>query len=255
MEEKIKVSVIVNTKNCENKFCDTLESIKDFNEIIVIDEHSSDDTVEFAKEYKAKIIYADKNNLSLAQNQALAEAKNDWIFIVEQNEIIPQRLIFEISNYISKPKKNKFCCSFYQKTFYLNKEVKSALSKDNLRLFKKDYVQFKNDYSFDLKLKSGKIHKIKPSSKAKNAYILKFLEADILKSSAKMLDKIRYEYKNIDKISSSIIIKPIFNFIYWYFVKKAFLDGRRGFILAFSKYLECYILQVMILEGKNKNDL
>ena len=53
MEEKIKLSAIIKTKNNENKICETLESIKDFDEIIVIDEHSSDDTIEIAKEYKA----------------------------------------------------------------------------------------------------------------------------------------------------------------------------------------------------------
>ena len=100
MEEKIKLSAIIKTKNNENKLCETLESIKDFDEIIVIDEHSSDDTVEIAKEYKSKIIYADKNNLSLALNQALEEAKNEWIMVIEENEIVPQKLIYEIENYI-----------------------------------------------------------------------------------------------------------------------------------------------------------
>ena len=255
MEEKIKVSAIINTKNNEEKLCETLESIKDFDEIIVIDEHSTDDTIEIAKEYKAKIIYADKNNLALAQNQALNESKNDWIFIVKQNEIIPQKLIFEISNYILNPKKNKLCCSFFQKKYYLNKEIKSALSKNNLRLFKKDYAEFKNDYSFDLKIKQGKIHKIKPNSKAKNAYILKFIEPNIVKNISEILDNARNLYKEADKITASIILKPALVFLNWYFIKKGFLDGRRGFILAKQKYIESFILQTMILEGNNKNDL
>jgi len=255
MEEKIKISAIINTKNNEDKLCETLESIKDLDEIIVIDEHSTDDTVEIAKEYKAKIIYADKNNISLAQNQAITETKNDWIFIVKQNEIIPQKLIFEIQNYIQNPKKNKFCCSFYQKSFYLNKEIKSALSKDNLRLFKKDFAIFKNDFSFDLKVKTGKIHKIKPNSQAKNAYILKFIEADIIKNISEILDNSRNNYKQVDKIAASIFLKPALKFIYFYFIKKAILDGRRGFIFAKQKYIEEFILQTMILEGNNKNDL
>ena len=63
------------------------------------------------------------------------------------------------------------------------------------------------------------------------------------------------KYKEADKISASIILKPALIFIYWYFVKKAVLDGRRGFIFAKQKYLEEFILQTMILEGNNKNDL
>ena len=255
MDEKIKLSVIIKTKNSENNLCETLESIKDFDEVIIIDEHSNDDTVEIAKEYKAKIIYADKNNFALAQNQALSEAKNDWIFILEENEIVPQKLIREIQNYIQNPKKNKNSVSFYQKTFYLNKEIKSARKKGLLRLFKKYNAEFLSDYSTDLKLKSGKIHKIKPSSKDKNAYILKFIESDIQKEFHEILDKTKIIYKDINNKNSSVIIQPIFNFIYWYFFKKAFLDGRRGFIFAKKKYFECFILEVMKLEKGLKNDL
>lgn len=247
MEEKIKISAILKTKNSEEKLCETFESIKDFDEIIILDEHSTDDTIEISKEYKAKIIYADKNDFLLAQNQALQEAKNDWIFVLEENEIIPQNLIFKIQNYILNPKKNKNCVSFYQKSFYLNKEIKSANQKNLLRMFKKNHAKFSNEYSLLLETKE-KIHKIKPNSKAKNAYILKFIEADILKSTFDALEKIRNEYKKTDKIASSIFYKPLGEFIYRYFIKGAYLEGRRGFIFAFKKYLEKEILQIMILE-------
>ena len=255
MEEKIKISVILKTKNNEDNLCETLESIKDFDEIIVLDEHSTDDTAEIAKEYKAKIIYADKNDFSIAQNQALQEARNEWIFILEENEIIPQRLIFEIQKYILNPKKNKNCVSFNQKNFYLNKEIKSARIQNVLRLFKKDYAHFLNDYSLDLALKQGKVHKIKPNKKAKNAYILRFIEADISKKISQILETARYEFKNIDKSASSIFYKPLFEFVYWYFIKGAIMDGRRGFIFAQEKYLKMLILQIMILEKGTKNDL
>ena len=254
MEEKIKVSAIIKTKNSENKLCETLESIKDFDEIILIDEHSNDDTVEIAKEYKVKIIYADKNDFAIAQNQVLVEAKNDWIFVLEENEIIPQKLIFEIQNYISNPKKNKNCVSFFQKNFYLNKEIKSALKRNVLRLFKKDSATFLNEYSLDLKLINGKIHKIKPNSKFKNACILKYVEPDISKNILDIIDKARFNYKHIDKNSASVILKPCFEFIYWYFIKKSIFDGRRGFIFAKQKYIQSFIIQVMILERKIGND-
>ena len=48
-EEKIKISAIINTFNCEKTLCDTLESLKDLDEIVLIDFHSTDDTIEIAK--------------------------------------------------------------------------------------------------------------------------------------------------------------------------------------------------------------
>ena len=248
MEEKIKVSAIIKTKNNENKLCETLESIKDFDEIIVIDEHSTDDTVEFAKEYKAKIIYADKNDLTIAQNQALSEARNEWIFILEENEIIPQKLIREIQNYILNPKKNKNCVAFHQKFFYMNKEIKAARTKDNLRLFKKDFAEFKNDFSMELNLKAGKIHRIKPNSKNKNAYILKFSYNDIAKYIIEIIDKNRNILKKSNKITASIFLAPIGTFLYWYILKGAMMDGKRGFIFSIEKGIQKFLLETMFIE-------
>ena len=159
-ENNLKITAIIKTQNCENTICDTLESIKELDEIIVLDEHSTDDTIEIAKEYKAKIIFTDKNDLSVGINQAIEQSIGDWIFIVEQNEIVPQKLLMEIQRYIEIPKKNKFSICFNQKTFYLGKEIKSQRKKSILRFFKKGYCEFKNNYSLDLKLKQGKIHKI-----------------------------------------------------------------------------------------------
>lgn len=255
MEEKIKLSAIIKTKNNENKLCETLESIKDFDEIIVIDEHSTDDTIEIAKEYKSKIIYADKNNLPLALNQALEEAKNEWIMVIEENEIVPQKLIYEIGNYIQNPKKNKFCASFHKKVFYLNKEIKCAKEKNVLRLFKKSYAEFKNDYSLNLKLKQGKIHKIKPSRKAKNACILNFIEADISKKINEIVEENKIEIKTTKRTCASVIIKPIKKFLNYYFLKGAYLEGRRGFIFAKNEYIKSFIFETMLLEKGAKNDL
>ena len=152
MEEKdLTITAIIKTHNCEDYLCNTLEAIKDFDEIIIVDEHSNDDTIEIAKEYKAKIIYANKNEISLGLNQAIDEAKGSWIFLLEDKEIIPQKLITKIYNYIENPKKNKFALSFNQKYFYLNKEIKAARKKNILRLFKKDYCELKNNFSIELK--------------------------------------------------------------------------------------------------------
>lgn len=255
MEEKIKLTAIIKTKNCEDKFCDTLESIKEFDEIIVIDEHSNDDTVEIAKEYKAKILYADKNNIKEAFNQSFEEAKNEWILILQESEILPQKLIYEIQNYISNPKKNKFCASFYIKEFYLNKEIKSASKKNVLRLFKKSYAQFKQEYSFDLKPVNSKVYKIKPSKKAKNACILNFDKNDIHIKLCDLLDKNKAILKNAGNKRFSVFKKPLQAFLMQYFVKGSIFEGRRGYIYSIDKFIENYVYNLSIFEKEAKNDI
>ena len=142
-QEKIKLTAILNTHNCENILCNTLESIKDIDEIIALDEHSNDETLEILKEYKVKTIYVDKISIQDGFNQAISEARNEWIFLINDNEIVPQKLLFEIENYIENPKKNKNIISLSSKTFYLGKEIKFLKEKKEIRLFKKEYCSVK----------------------------------------------------------------------------------------------------------------
>ena len=252
-ENNLKITAIIKTKNAEDTICETLESIKELDEIIIVDEHSTDDTIEIAKEYKTKIIFADKNNLLQGLNQALEQATGDWIFIVEQDEIIPQRLLNEVLRYTESPKKNRFSISFAQQTFYLGKEVKSQRKKNVLRLFKKEFCNFKNDFSTDLILKKGKIHKINSNFKIQNCCILKFEKREISRRMVEIIEKNRFISKNSKK-NSSIFLKPAFTFLNNYFLKGGIFDGTRGFIYAKESYIEELILQITNFEKQRSNN-
>lgn len=257
-DEKVKISAIIKTRNSENTICTTLESIRDIDEIILIDEHSSDDTVEIAKEYKAKIIYSDILEFNSTLKKAIDETRNDWIFLIEEDEIIPQKLIFEIEKYIENPKKNKNCISFCQKLFYRNKEIKSAYKKNVLRLFKKGYAEFSNHFSFDIKSKNSKIHKIKPGKKTLNACILKYKKNNIEKDLNLIIEKNKNLIKISSKKSASIFFEPIFKFLNQYFIKGSIFDGLNGFIYAKQIYIENFIFQIMLqekLDKEEKNDI
>ena len=252
MEEKdLKITAIIKTYNCEDYLCNTLEAIKDFDEIIIVDENSTDDTVEIAKEYKAKIIYANKNELYLGINQAIDEAQGSWVFLLEDKEIIPQKLISKIQNYIENPKKNKFSISFNQKYFYLNKEIKAARKKNVLRLFKKGYCELKNDFSIELKLKKGKIQKLQDCFKVQSACILAFSKNDIITSTINIMELNKNTLKSVTN-KPSVFLKPICTFLYWYFIKKAIFEGRAGFIYSTKKYFEKFLLEVMLLEKRSR---
>jgi len=247
-QEKLKITAIINTRNCEDILCNTLESIKDIDEIIALDEHSSDDTLEILKEYKVKTIYVDKISLSDGFKQALTEAKNEWIFLIKDNEIIPQKLLFEINNYIENPKKNKNSISLSSKTFYSDKEIKFLKEKKELRLFQKGFCELKNNYSFTLKLKQNKIHHINPNFKIKNAVILKYIKSDISSELINFLNEVKLNIKTENKKNVSVFIRPLLIFIKNYICKFAIFDGKIGFILSFKKTIEEFIKQVIKTE-------
>jgi len=250
-EEKIKISAIINTFNCEKTLCDTLESLKDLDEIVLIDFHSTDDTIEIAKEYKAKVIYSNKNELDIAFNQALDEIQNDWVFVVQDTEIAPQKLLFELNKYIEKPKKNKFCVTLPQKNFYLQKEIKFLKQRGILRLFKKGRAKLKNNFSLELKSQNSKIHKFNRNFKIQNGYLYNYLEADILKETENIIQGLRLEFKHVKKANYCVFSKPFKTFCYWYLIKRGIFE-KYGFMISAKKAYFEFIKQIMLKEKSIK---
>jgi len=82
---KISISIIV--KNEESCLAKCLESVKDFDEIIIVDTGSTDKTKEIAKKYTDKIYdFEWCDDFSKARNFALEHCTGDWILSIDADE-------------------------------------------------------------------------------------------------------------------------------------------------------------------------
>ncbi len=94
----MSLSVVINTKNAvssnfDHKFADTLKSVKFADEIIVVDMQSSDETIKVAKKYTDRIFaFADVGLVEPARNFAISKATQEWVLIVDADEIISPTL-------------------------------------------------------------------------------------------------------------------------------------------------------------------
>jgi glycosyltransferase involved in cell wall biosynthesis len=95
--EKIRVSVAIITKNEEKNIGDALESVKDFDEIVVVDSFSTDNTVSICRKYTDRIYQHDWPGFSRQKQRAVDYAKNDWVFILDSDERVTPELKDEIA--------------------------------------------------------------------------------------------------------------------------------------------------------------
>lgn len=104
-EEKIPCSVGILTFNSGATLARTLESVQDFDDIIICDGGSTDDTLDVARLFGARVIAqseAFKNadgtlkDYGGARNQCLDTAKHDWFLYVDSDETISEGLREEI---------------------------------------------------------------------------------------------------------------------------------------------------------------
>lgn len=100
--DKPKLSLVMITKNCEEVISEALKSTKGLpDEIIVVDDYSTDKTVEIVKKYKAKIFYKKEDDFGKKRKYAVSKAKGDWILFLDTDERLSTELKKEIKKAIN----------------------------------------------------------------------------------------------------------------------------------------------------------
>src|SRR3989338_6743480 len=89
--EKVPISAVIITKNEEGNIADCLKSISWADEIIVLDDHSIDDTVKIAKQYTDKVFSRKMDIEGIHRNYAYSLAKNDWVLSLDADEAARRR--------------------------------------------------------------------------------------------------------------------------------------------------------------------
>lgn len=103
MGSKVDITVIILTKNEENNIIDCLETIAWFDEIIVVDDYSSDRTLQVIKNFnpRVKILQHElKKDFSAQRNFGLSKAKGDWILFIDADERLSNGLKGEMMDFL-----------------------------------------------------------------------------------------------------------------------------------------------------------
>lgn len=132
-----KLSVVILAKNSESIIANTLSSARIVaNEIIVVDNYSTDKTYEIAKSYGAKIIKNDSENLAILRTLGVNKAASPWILILDSDEIISPKLALEIKKAIRASRFDSFYLT-YLNHFFSIPLTHGGEDYKVLRLFKK----------------------------------------------------------------------------------------------------------------------
>lgn len=100
----MSISVIINTHNDSAHLDRVLESVKDFDEIVVCDMESTDETVAIAKARGCRVLTFPKGNHTCyepACNFAIHQARSEWVLVVDADEIVPSALRRYLYHYVN----------------------------------------------------------------------------------------------------------------------------------------------------------
>ena len=265
MTIKNNISCVINTYNEESNIEYALRSVyKWVDEIIIVDMHSTDRTVEIAKNYESKVYYY--RNLGFAdpaRKFALSKATKKWILMIDADEVIPIELSTELIK-ISKEDQYDIVGIPYL-NYLLGTEIHYSGWNTGLdyhtRFFKKGTLRttkfIHNMISIN---KNAKIHRIPYK---RNTYIVHFNYIN----TTHFLEKLnRYTTieanQKFDIKEKSSIFKSIkfftLEFGNRYIRRKGYKDGWRGFYLSLMMGFYRIITYIKLKELEdigNKEDI
>ncbi|MDD3905591.1 MAG: glycosyltransferase family 2 protein [Candidatus Omnitrophica bacterium] len=105
--EKIPVSVVVIAKNEESNIAPCLKSVAWADEIVVLDDNSTDKTVEIAKQYTDKVSSRKMDIEGRHRNYAYSLAKNKWVLSLDADERVSPELEAELRGLFKSEMKDK----------------------------------------------------------------------------------------------------------------------------------------------------
>lgn len=227
-----KLTIIIPTFNVEKIIRDCLESVKWADEIIVCDSFSTDTTLEICREFTEKIIQHEYINSALQKNWAIPQASNEWVMIVDSDEIVTPELRDEIIEILKTGVNTYSGFRVPRRPFFLGKEIKYAgWTPDlNLRLFQKSKGKYEEkEVHADVKV-SGSVANLK------NA-LVHYSFPSISHCINKWNRYAGWEAVEMKKNNRSfswfdLLLRPPMIFFLLYFIRKGYREGTRGFFIS-----------------------
>ena len=231
----MSLSICIITLNEEANIRRTLESVKDIaDEIIVVDSGSTDGTVPIAQSYGAKVFVETWKGFALQKNSSLDKASCDWILSLDADEEVSPELATSIKVLLrsaeAAPEFDAYTVN--RRNLYLGRWIKHAgyYPDRKMRLVKRKLAEFElRAVHEDMKklprmghLEGDLIHHAYPrlESFIEHANRYSSLGAGMVVAER----KVGFSFINI-------VLRPLVRFIYMYFFRLGFLDGREGLLV------------------------
>lgn len=248
MKNLPKISAVAITLNEEKALPAFLESLWFADEIVILDSHSTDATMQIATQNDKVTFFQRKfDNFSAQKNAAIRKASHDWIVFFDPDEEITKPLAQEILTVLENPKANAYYLS--REFYFMGKQIKfSGIGKDQVvRVFHKDYCRYNDNLVHEVLEVKGATTKLK--NKLPHHTYTTFDDYTKKQHRYSALQAQMLYKKEVKPNAYHFFIRPWYRFVKQYFFELGFLDGREGFILAyvnafavFKRYVNLWLL-------------
>ncbi len=252
MNDSNKISVVVNTYNAEQHLDKVLTAVKDFDEILICDMESTDGTLDIARRHGCRIVTFERKQYNIvepAREYAIHEAANNWVLVVDADELVTPALRDYLYDIIKKADSPD---GLYipRKNYFMGRFMRCHYPDHILRFFRKDKTHWPAIIHCVPEV-NGRVEKI-PANRKELAF--EHLANDTIENivsktnqyTRNELERKRYKHYGL----MAFFWRPFFRFFKTYILKGAILDGIPGFI---KSVLEGYYQFIFLAKKYEQN--
>lgn len=237
------ISVTILTKNSSQHLARVLTALSSFEEILIYDTGSTDQTLTIAAHFPNVRIHSGSfQGFGATHNQASSLAHHDWILSIDSDEVVTPELVDEIRNRNLSP---DCVYSVARHNFYNERWVRCCgwYPDRQVKLYHRHRTRFSE----------AQVHEAVETNGFKIVKLLAPILHYPYASTADFLNKMQlysdlFAKQHAGKRQSSTgkaILHGLLTFFKSYFLKRGFMGGREGFLIsvynantAFYKYLK-----------------
>lgn len=227
-----KLSVVISAFNEEKKIEDCLKSLKFADEIIFVDNSSTDKTVRIARKYTDKIFIRPNNSmLNINKNFGFSKASGDWILSLDADERVSKELEEEIKKVVDGAAVNGYWIP--RKNIIFGKKMKHAgwYPDYQLRLIRRGKGEFPEEHVHEMIEVKGQTERLDNPIVHYNydtvfQFTQKLVNVYALNEAEQMLKK-GYKFAWQDAIRM-----PLKEFLSRFFAREGYKDGFHGLMLS-----------------------
>lgn len=253
------ISVVISAFNEEAKIADCLESVVFADEVILVDNSSTDKTAQIAKKYILKVFKQPNNPtmLNINKNFGIGKATGDWILYLDADERVSPELAKEILSVVSRPPAGEAGQSLVvgywipRKNIIFGKWIShTGMSPDyQMRLFKKGKGKFPQRHvheMIDVVGTTGYLqeHLLHYNFETVSQFLYKHIELYAPNEADALLKK-GYTFTPYDALGF-----PFGEFLSRFFAREGYKDGLHGLVLSLLFAFYHLVIFVRIWEKK-----
>lgn len=254
-EPPVRVSACIISFNEEAHIRQCLESVSWCDEMVVVDSFSQDATCRIAEELGARVVQAAWPGHVAQKNRAVEEARGEWILSLDCDERVTPALREELERRLeADPSEDGFYIS--RKLHYAGRWLEHGgwFPEWRLRLFRRDRGRWTGVDPHDTVEVPGRTARIPAEGQGEEAAVILHHSFRDFSHQLQVLD--RYTGIQSGELFRrgrrsrllDLVGRPVWRFLWTYFLRGGFLDGLAGFHMAVNHSYAAYMKYARIWE-------